>query len=109
MDAKKISKIRMSVSRAQNAGSRVRYSPFVRREIEQWLRAGESAETVAEKTGIGIQTISRWSEQITSDFQRVEIRSQSSSIQKLMLRFENGVRISTPTTELMIEMLKVLK
>jgi hypothetical protein len=99
----------MSVSRAQNVGRRVRYSSFVRREIEQWLRAGERVETVAEKTGIGLQTISRWSEQINSDFRRVEIKSQSPSSQKLILRFENGVRISTPTTELMIEMLKVLK
>lgn len=109
MDAKQIGKIRMSVSRAQNAGRRVRYSPFVRREVERWLRAGKNAEAVAEKTGIGLQTISRWSEQVTSDFQRVEIKSQNSSSQKLMLRFENGVRISTPTTELMIEILKVLK
>lgn len=109
MDAKTIGKIRMSVSRAQNAGARVRYSPFVRSAIEQWLRTGESAETVAETSGIGLQTISRWSEQITSDFQRVEIKSHNSPTQKLILRFENGVRISTPTTELMIEMLKVLK
>ena len=109
MDAKQIGKIRMSVSRAQNSGGRVRYSPFVRREIEQWLREGERVESVAEKTGIGLQTVTRWSEEITSDFQRVEIKSLGPAAPKLTLRFESGVRISTPTAEQMLEILKVLK
>jgi transposase-like protein len=109
MDAKKIGKIRMSVSRAQNSGSRVRYSPFVRNAIEQWLRGGENVAQVADKTGISFQTILRWSEQIAPDFQRVEIKSQNSLSQALVLRLENGVRISAPTADLMIEMLKALK
>lgn len=109
MDAKQVGKIRMSVSRAQNSGGRVRYSPFVRREVEQWLQAGESAEAVAEKSGIGLQTISRWSEEITTDFRRVDVKSEGSFKLKLVLRFENGVRISAPTTELMIETLRALK
>ena len=109
MDAKQIGKIRMSVSRAQNAGPRVRYSPFVRREIEQWLRDGESAETVAEKSGIGLQTVSRWSEAITADFRHIDVKSEGPLKSTLVLRFESGIRISAPTAELMIEMLKVLK
>lgn len=94
MDAKQIGKILMSVSRAQNSGGRVRYSPFVRREIEQWLQASESAEAVAEKSGIGLETISRCSEEINADFRRVDVKSETPFKSKIVLRFENGVRIS---------------
>jgi hypothetical protein len=109
MDAKQIGKIRMSVSRAQNSGARVRYSPFVRGAIEQWLRSGESIEVIAVQSGIRPQTISRWSEQIEVRFQRVEVTKSDPAPQNLVLRFASGVRISAPTVELMIETLKVLK
>jgi len=109
MDGKQLSKIRMSVSRARNAGTRIRYSPFVREMIAKWLSAGESADLIAEQTGIGLQTILRWSEPVDSSFQHIDVKPEKSSSQKLILRLENGVRISAPTAELMIEMLEALK
>lgn len=107
MDSKQVGKIQMSLSRTRKAGGRGRYSGAVRATVSEWLRLGENPAAIAKKTGIGIQTLFRWSEAPVSEFRRVEVRPKCEN--EVTARLSNGIRISSPSLELMIRTLESLK
>ncbi len=107
MKSKQVGKARMSITHMRSPGGRGRYSGAVRANVSAWLRSGESPTVIAEKTGIGIQTLIRWSEASVSGFRRVNVQPKPES--EVTARLSNGIRISSPSIELMIRTLESLK
>ena len=107
MDSKLLSKVSMSVSRSRNSGGRVRYSKFVKETVSAWLESGQSPASVAARTGIRPQTIGRWFEKPEAAFRRLEVKPVGA--QDLTVRFASGVRIVSPSVDLMIATLEFFK
>jgi hypothetical protein len=112
MDLKQISNVRRAVSRAKNAGCRVRYSDFVRRSALEWLRAGQGPAEIAERTGIGLQTLMRWSgSAVGDDSRRLDpaTTAKTPATGEISVEFANGARLMCPSVDLLVKMLEFFR
>ena len=114
MDPKQFSSVRRQVTRAKNAGGRIRYSESVRRAVLDWVRSGVPPIEVSELTGLPLQTLLRWSSVSADEFRRVAapISSAASSsflVGDITVEFASGLRLSCPSIGLAIEALELFK
>ena len=110
MDSKQIASVRRAISRAKNSGRRVRYSKFVRDTVTSWITSGESPAEVSSMVGIGLQTVTAWSSDVENKFRQVQVlQTEPMSTRRLSARLANGVRLSSPSIDLLVEALERFK
>ncbi len=110
MDSKQIASVRRAISRARNSGHRVRYSKFVKDTVTAWITSGENPSEVSSTVGIGLQTVIAWSSDIENRFRQVQVlEAEPMSNRRLSATLANGVRLSSPSIDLLIETLERFK
>ncbi len=94
MNSNLVSKVRRAVTRSRRAGGRMRYPQLAQRAAVRWLGKGHSPATIAEATGIGVQTLTRWSQSMSGDFRRVsKMAVAQPASTEISVEFANGVRM----------------
>lgn len=110
MDSKQIASVRRAVSRARNSGRRARYSKFVKDTVRSWIADGESPAEVSSTVDIGLQTVIAWSSDIENKFRQVQVlRAELTSNRRLSATLASGVRLTSPSIDLLIEALERFK
>ncbi len=109
MNPKQIAAVRRVVSRAKNSGNRVRYSEFVKETATMWLRDGESPSEIAAMVGIGLQTLTKWADDVEDNFRKVCVAAPGPSNPEVTATLSDGVRIVSPSIEQLIEALEFFK
>lgn len=110
MDSKQIASVRRAKSRARNSGRRVRYSKFVKDTVTSWIASGESPNEVSSTVGIGLQTVIAWSSDIENRFRQVQVFQTDPTLsRRVRATLANGVRLSSPSIDLLIETLERFK
>ena len=110
MDSKQIASVRRAISRAKNSGGRVRYSKFVKDTVTAWIRSGESPAEVSSTVGIGLQTVTAWSSDVENKFRQVQVlQADPMSNRRPSATLANGVRLTSPSIDLLIETLERFK
>lgn len=110
MNTKQVGSVRRAISRARGAGSRVRYSKFVKDTVTSWLRDGESPSEVSMMIGIGQETLIAWSKDGENTFRKVQVSLDPPILNaRASARLTNGVRVIAPSIQILIETLEFFK
>lgn len=109
MNSKQISSVRRAISRARNAGGRLRYSAFVKNTVTSWITSGQSLSEISALIGIGPQTLMAWSIGIENKFRMLDVTADQPIAQTVAVTLSNGVEISCSSIDLLIDTLERFK